>query len=165
MARKPQGFTLIELLIVVAIIGIIAAIAIPNLILAIQRGKQKRAMGEVRGVTTAVCSFSTDMSRFPLGSGAYVEVASIPEYEELAPGYIKSVPSVDPWSTAYEYGADALGVNFALRSKGRGSVADSPDFPAVVSSTPASTTCFECDIVWVNSNFMFFPDGKQKGCQ
>ena len=48
MRRKDKGFTLIELLIVVAIIGIIAAIAIPNLLNAIDRGKQKRTMADLR---------------------------------------------------------------------------------------------------------------------
>ena len=46
--RNNKGFTLIELLIVVAIIGIIVAIAIPNLLNAIQRAKQKRTMGDMR---------------------------------------------------------------------------------------------------------------------
>ena len=46
--RKQLGFTLIELLIVVAIIGIIAAVAIPNLLNAVDRGKQKRTMADLR---------------------------------------------------------------------------------------------------------------------
>ncbi|PYT07794.1 MAG: hypothetical protein DMF49_07090 [Acidobacteria bacterium] len=54
MRSKQTGFTLIELLIVVAIIGIIAAIAIPNLLNAIDRGKQKRTMADIRSVGTAV---------------------------------------------------------------------------------------------------------------
>ena len=44
MKRNRKGFTLIELLIVVAIIGIIVAIAIPNLLNAIQRAKQRRPL-------------------------------------------------------------------------------------------------------------------------
>ena len=49
MKRGLKGFTLIELLIVVAIIGIIVAIAIPNLLNAIQRAKQKRTMAANAG--------------------------------------------------------------------------------------------------------------------
>src|SRR5262244_2052256 len=52
-SKREPGFTLIELLIVVAIIGIIAAIAIPNLLNAIDRSKQKRTMADMRSVGTA----------------------------------------------------------------------------------------------------------------
>ena len=58
--RRIEGFTLIELLIVVAIIGIIAAIAIPNLLNAIDRGKQKRTMADLRSIGTAVESYAIE---------------------------------------------------------------------------------------------------------
>ena len=63
--RKERGFTLIELLIVVAIIGIIAAIAIPNLLNAINRGRQKRTMADMRSIATAIETYSVDYGFYP----------------------------------------------------------------------------------------------------
>jgi general secretion pathway protein G len=63
--RKHSGFTLIELLIVVAIIGILAAIAIPNFLQAQTRAKVSRAKADMRSITTAMESYAVDTNRYP----------------------------------------------------------------------------------------------------
>ena len=56
---KEKGFTLIELLIVIAIILIIAAIAIPNLLRSRMAANEASAVGSLRAITTAAITYST----------------------------------------------------------------------------------------------------------
>jgi len=63
--RKQKGFSLIELLIVVAIILIIAAIAIPNLLRSKMAANQASAVGSLRTLNTACIAYSTNYNQFP----------------------------------------------------------------------------------------------------
>lgn len=65
-----RGFTLIELLIVVAIIAILAAIAVPNFLEAQTRAKVSRARTDLRTVATALESYRVDYNRYPPMLGA-----------------------------------------------------------------------------------------------
>ena len=100
MLRKEKGFTLIELLIVVAIIGIIAAIAVPNLLAAIQRSKRSRTAADIRAIGTALGSYNVDFNQFPAAT-TFAEVYTI-----LNGGKFYQGSKADGWGNTYIFKSD-----------------------------------------------------------
>ena len=163
MRKTEEGFTLIELLIVVAIIGILAAIAIPNLLIAVQRSKQKRTMVDMRNVATAWEARNVEAGRYnAAGAGTVASVDKpvlLTDLETaLAPTYIKTMPRFDGWGfpfacyTSEDWGSSTNSQMYAIISPGKdGTVASTLILGA--------TTSFDCDIVYSNGGFLAYPDG------
>lgn len=158
MRRREKGFTLIELLIVVAIIGIIAAIAIPNLLNAIDRGKQKRTMADMRTIGTAVEAYAVDNNTYPQFAEGDISATVGQDADWLEPIYIKAVPENDGWNNPMQY-VSADGGEYTIGSGGK----DRTDPDLTLDGGPQSGAgSLDADIVFSNGSFVQWPEGTQQ---
>ena len=141
------GFTLIELLIVVAIIGLISSIAVVNLLNAVDKGKQKRTMADLRTIGAAVEAYGTDNARYPTGVTTWPAMKSY-----LNPHFMKAPPDTDGWMNGWEVTSES-GNDYTVISTGK----DGADGPR----TGGPTQAFDCDILFVNGQFYQWPQGTQ----
>ena len=163
LRNRQRGFTLIELLIVVAIIGIIAALLIPNFLDALQKAKQKRTVADIRNVGTAEMSWLTD--QIAAASAGLTNTVSTADYKAytaadlanlLVPQYIQEVPVRDGWKNNVDY---FLTTNFSqkkimlTRSYGQKGAADTGTYTAGA----FDPTDYERDIVWADGFFVRWP--------
>ena len=163
LRNRQRGFTLIELLIVVAIIGIIAALLIPNFLDALQKAKQKRTVADIRNAGTAEMSWLTDQiaaaaagATNTVGVAEYTAMSSANLSNLLVPQYLQELPQKDGWKTDLDY---YVTTNFSqkkimlTRSYGQKGVADGGTYTAGA----FEPTDYEQDIVWADGFFVRWP--------
>jgi len=144
-----RGFSLVELLIVSSVIGLIVAIAVPNLVNAIQRGRQARTIGDLRGLTTGIALYQQDFAKYPIVAD-WVGVAAL---SDSLLAYMGGYNDLDGWRQSYMYLSD--GNSYTLVSYGLNGVADQP-------WTLGPIHFFDDDLVVNNGVFVQWPEGVQQ---
>lgn len=142
MTKKQKGFSLIELLIVVAIILIIAAIAIPNLLRARMAANESSAVGSVRTIVTAEVSYSSTW-----GQGFAVSITNLGGASGCAASaatscFLDPLLSTAPFQkSGYTVSAAGLGGAGTVASPDTGFVAAA--VPITLGTTGQRTFCSE----------------------
>ena len=97
--RKEAGFTLLEMMVVVMIIGMLAAMVVPNLLRNKEKASQKKAIADIVALEGVLDLYQLDNNRYPTEEEGLNILVSPGKGEQ---GYIKRIPK-DPWGREYHY--------------------------------------------------------------
>lgn len=103
--RTPRGFTLIELMVVLVIIGVLAALIVPNVLDRTDDARATAARTDVNNLMQALKLYRLDNQRFPAAEQGLDALVRKPTVGAVPPNwkpYLDKLPN-DPWGRPYQY--------------------------------------------------------------
>jgi general secretion pathway protein G len=104
--RSARGFTLIEIMVVVVIIGLLAALIVPNMFKNIEKAQVTKVKSDIQAIETALTMYKLDNYKYPstdLGLGALKTRPNDPTVRNWREGGYLNRDSKDPWDHPYQY--------------------------------------------------------------
>jgi general secretion pathway protein G len=118
--RQEDGFTLMEMLVVLVVIGLIAAVAIPQVMKLLGNAKAKAAKIQIQTLENGLNYFQLDMGRYPTDQEGLAALMKAPADADSWSGpYVRNDKQLDdPWGHPFLYKAEADGKPYELKSLG-----------------------------------------------
>ncbi len=106
-ARTRRGFTLIEILVVIVILGVLAALIVPNVMQRPDEARVTVAKSDIAAIMQALKLYRLDNQRYPTAEQGLAALVTKPEVPPVPPnwksgGYLEKIPK-DPWGRPYAY--------------------------------------------------------------
>ncbi|CAM3801707.1 type II secretion system major pseudopilin GspG [Rahnella victoriana] len=103
--KKQQGFTLMELMVVIVILGVLAALVVPNVMGNKERADTQKAVSDIVALENALDMYKLDNHRYPTTEQTLDALVTLPTLSPVPgnyrnDGYIKRLPA-DPWGNEY----------------------------------------------------------------
>jgi general secretion pathway protein G len=103
--RRAGGFTLIEIMVVIVILGVLAAVAVPRIMSKPDEARVKAAQTEIAQLLQALDLYRLDNQRYPTTDQGLKALAERPSVEPIPQNwkaYLRQAPA-DPWGRPYQY--------------------------------------------------------------